>query len=178
MSQPYLGQIIMFGGNFAISGWAACSGQLMAISQNAALFAILGTTFGGNGTSTFGIPDLRSRVPVGMGQGLGLSSYVLGEQTGTENVTILYNNMPSHSHLVNAVSNTAANNTKPSGLLLAQSAIRQGIASDVYSNAASDSTLAANAIQSAGGNVPIAIIQPVLCVNFLIALVGVFPTRN
>ena len=102
MSEPFLGEIRMFGGNFAPSGWAMCNGQILPIAQNAALFSILGTSFGGNGTSTFGLPDLRGRAPVHQGQGPGLTTYILGELTGSENVTILQTQMPIHNHMVNA----------------------------------------------------------------------------
>src|SRR5450631_2987711 len=111
MSEPFLGEIRMFGFNFNPQGWAQCNGQLMAISQNTALFSLLGTNFGGNGQTTFGLPDLRGRVPVHAGQGPGLSPYNIGEQTGTENVTLLSSQMPSHSHGVSA--NLAANSGSP-----------------------------------------------------------------
>src|SRR5271166_6516345 len=114
MSEPFLGEIRMFGGNFAPSGWQMCNGQLLAISQYTALFSILGTTFGGNGTTNFALPDMRGRVPVHQGQGAGLSAYVPGEQTGSEHVTILQNQMPIHTHLVNA-DGQAGGKTNPTG---------------------------------------------------------------
>src|ERR1700712_5433026 len=100
----FLGEIRMFGGNFNPRGWQLCNGQLLAVSTNSALFSILGTQFGGNGTTTFGLPDLRGRVPVHQGSGPGLSPYVIGEATGTENVTLLSTQMPAHNHLVKAAS--------------------------------------------------------------------------
>src|SRR5579863_2782247 len=103
MSEPFLGEIKMFGGNFAPYGWALCNGQTMSIAQNSALFALLGTSYGGDGITTFGLPDLRSRVPVHAGTGVGLSTYILGEKTGVENVALTYNNMPAHNHLINVV---------------------------------------------------------------------------
>ena len=179
MSQPFIGQIIGFAGNFAPSGWALCNGQLLSISSNAALFSILGTSFGGNGTTTFALPDLRGRVPVHAGQGPGLSPYVLGESTGTENVTLTVGQMPAHSHLVNA---NASNGTAPSpnGHLLAQAVDSTKKSVDVYSVAPASKllTLAAATIASAGGSLPHANIQPVLAINFIIALVGIFPSRN
>src|SRR4026209_391528 len=99
MSEPFLGEIVMFAGNFAPRGWALCNGQILSIAQNTALFSILGTTYGGNGQTTFGLPDLRSRVPVGQGQGPGLSPWTLGEQNGFENVTLSATQMPAHNHL-------------------------------------------------------------------------------
>src|SRR6476659_7582144 len=98
MSEPFLGEIRMVGFNFAPQGWALCNGQILSIAQNTALFSLLGTTYGGNGTQTFGLPNLQSRVPMHWGQGPGLSNYVIGEQTGTENVTILTSNLPPHTH--------------------------------------------------------------------------------
>jgi microcystin-dependent protein len=184
-SQPYLGAIFMFGGNFAPRGYALCQGQLLSISSNAALFAILGTTFGGNGTSTFGLPDLRSRVPVGVGQGAGLSNYVLGEQTGVENVTLLSNNMPEHTHLVSVVSGPG-NQASPTGNYPAAGALAithpvpdfPGLTPDNYSNGTPNATMNAATLSIAGGNVPHNNIQPVLTVTYIIATVGIFPTRN
>lgn len=174
MSEPFLGEIKMFGGNFAPSGYALCNGQLLPISQNAALFSILGTTFGGNGTTTFALPNLQGRVPVHMGQGPGLSPYVLGEQTGVENVTLLYNNMPIHNHTVNAVTG-GGNSASPTSNLPAVEST--GTSLD-YSNTAANTTMNPAMIGNAGGNIPFSVIQPVLCVNFIIALVGIFPSRN
>src|SRR5271167_2889298 len=102
MSDPFLGEIRMFGGNFAPIGWALCNGQLLSISQNTALFSVLGTSFGGDGVSTFALPDLQGRVPINAGQGAGLSPYVLGGKGGAENVTLLSTQMPAHKHLVSA----------------------------------------------------------------------------
>ena len=173
MSEPFLCEIRMFGGNFAPTGWALCNGQLMAISQYAALFAILGTSFGGNGVQTFGLPDLRGRVPVHQGTGNGLSPYVLGEQTGTQAVTLSTSNLPSHSHLVNC--NTGGGQTTPVNNF--PGAVSAGATEKIYSNA-SGGTMAGGMIAPTGGNVPVSVIQPVLCVTFIIALVGIFPSRN
>lgn len=164
----------MFAGNFAPRGWALCNGQILAISSNAALFSILGTTYGGNGVSTFALPDLRSRVPLHPGQGIGLSSYVLGEQTGLENVTLNTSEMPAHSHTVNAVA-SGGNQASPAGGSLA---IESTGTSLDYSNAAPTSPMNASMIAPAGNTLPHSNIQPILCVNFIIALTGVFPSRN
>ena len=174
MSEPFLGEIKMFGGNFAPSGYALCNGQLLPISQNAALFSILGTTFGGNGTTTFALPNLQGRVPVHMGQGPGLSPYVLGEQTGVENVTLLYNNMPIHNHTVNAVTG-GGNSASPTSNLPAVEST--GTSLD-YSNAAEGGQMNANALTSAGNSQPFSVIQPYVAVTFIIALQGIFPSRN
>jgi microcystin-dependent protein len=182
MSEPYLGQIMMFGGNFAPSGWATCDGQLLAISQNTALFAILGTTFGGNGVSTFGLPDLRGRVPVHWGQGLGLSVYTIGEVVGVESVSLISTQMPQHTHpatvTINATESTQSATTDPAGAIPAG-----GSGQNIYATGNSDGTkmgtgMATAVIAPAGGSQPHENRQPLLCITFCIALVGVFPSRN
>src|ERR1035441_2044064 len=173
MANQYLGEIRMVGFNFAPLGWALCNGQLLNISQNTALFSLIGTFYGGNGTSTFGLPNLQGRVPVHQGSN-GFASYVLGQLSGTENVTLLSNNMPIHNHLVNCNS-AGGNQATPGGGLLAVEST--GPSSD-YTTAAADSTMNPGMIGNAGGNVPISIVQPYLCVNFIIALTGIFPSRN
>lgn len=177
MSTPILGEIRMFAGNFAPRGWALCNGQLMAISQNTALFSILGTTYGGNGQTTFALPDLRGRVPVHAGQGPGLSPYVLGEQTGTENVTLLSTQMPTHTHLVNASTN-GADQGSPAAAILAAPLDGSGSPTAGYTKTAANTQMAPTAIGMAGGNQPFSVLQPLTCVNFIIALEGIFPSRN
>lgn len=178
MSQPFIGQIALFAGNFAPRGWALCNGQTMSISQFTALFSILGTTYGGNGTTTFMLPDLRGRAPVSAGQGAGLSTYVLGETTGTETVTLTTNQMPAHSHLVNANA-AAATVASPSGADLAQGGTARD-AVNLYSTPPMSAPvhLDPNTIAMAGGSQPHSNIQPVLAVNYIIALQGIFPSRN
>lgn len=171
MSNPFIGEIRMFGFNFPPRGWALCNGQLMAIAQNTALFSLLGTTYGGNGQTTFALPNLQGRVPIHQGQGLGLSPYSMGQQAGTENVTLLSTQMPQHNHTLIASSADAASG-KPAGKYLATTA------APTY-NAAQDGTvLGAQSIGLQGGNQPFTIIQPYLVVSFCIALVGIFPSRN
>ena len=177
MSEPFLGEIRMFGGNFAPSGWAMCNGQLLSISQNTALFSILGTTFGGNGIQTFGLPDLRGRLPVHWGQGPGLSNYVLGQMSGTENVTLTSNQMPAHTHGVNASTNGADQNS-PAGAIWAAALDSNQQPVTAYTKTAANTTMAPNAVGLAGNNLPFGIIQPILCVTFIIALNGIFPSRN
>jgi microcystin-dependent protein len=188
-SQPYIGAIFIFAGNFAPVGFELCQGQLLPIAQNTALFSILGTTYGGNGTTTFGLPDLRGRMPIGQGNGPGLSPVVLGEASGVDNVTILQNNMPIHNHLINAVTGVG-NQAGPGANLPAQAAASvalthtpsefPGIAvtPDVYSNGAANTTMAPNMVTNAGGNVPINVQNPFLGINFIIAIVGIFPSRG
>jgi len=170
---PFLGEIRMFGGNFAPVGWATCDGQLLQISQNAALFSLIGTYYGGNGSSTFGLPDFRGRCPVHQGQGPGLSPYLVGEQTGSQTATILTINMPAHSHLVGC--NTGAPTApSPAGNFIAGDANPSGKLFQTSANA----TMAPIMIQPSGGSQPISILQPLLCVTFIIALSGIYPTRG
>jgi microcystin-dependent protein len=174
MSTPLLGSIIMFAGNFAPRGWALCNGQILPISQNTALFSILGTTYGGNGTTTFALPDLRGRVPVQQGQGPGLSPYTIGQSGGVENVTLLSNNMPIHNHLVNCNTSAGDQASPAAGVPAVEST---GTSLD-YSAGASGATMNPTMIANAGGSQPFTIVQPYLTINFIIALQGVFPSRN
>jgi microcystin-dependent protein len=169
----------MFGFGFAPVGWLPCNGQTLSISQFTALFSLLGTTYGGNGSTTFNLPNLQSRVPVNQGQGAGLSTYVLGETTGNENVTLLSNQMPIHSHLVNANTAGSGNVASPSGAYPATATAEpRGTSAATYSTAAANATMNPAMIAPAGGSVPVPVIQPVLCVNFCIATQGIFPSRG
>jgi microcystin-dependent protein len=172
VSEPFLGEIRMFGFNFAPQGWALCDGQVLPISQNEALFALLGTTYGGDGTTTFALPNLQSRVPIHQGHGAGLSNYVAGHAGGTETVKLTATQMPSHTHSVEASSSAATSNT-PKGSALAQSA------SHIYTAQPDTSTVMnANMIGHSGGSAPHTNIQPYLAVNFCIALTGIFPAQS
>ena len=180
MSEPFIGEIRLFGFNFAPRGWAFCQGQLMSIAQNTALFSLLGTTYGGDGRTSFGLPDLRGRVPVGQGQGPGLPAVNLGQVSGEPSHTLIATEMPGHNHPTTAqlnASGSAGNSTTPSGNFPAVSTTRD----NVYSNA-SGATLNAAAAQvtvgNAGGSQPHNNMQPYLGLNFCIALVGIFPSRN
>ncbi len=174
MSEPFLGEIRMVGFNFAPMGWALCNGQFLAISQNAALFDLLGTQFGGNGTTTFGLPNMQSRVPVHQGQGAGLSPYVMGEQIGSETVALTSTQMPGHSHLISCYTG-GGNQAGPSGNLPAVEST--GTSLD-YTNAAANGTMNGAMVGITGSGQAHANIQPVLCVNFIIALTGIFPARS
>jgi microcystin-dependent protein len=156
-----------------------CNGQTLQISQYSALFALLGTTYGGNGTTTFNLPDLQGRVAIHQGIGAGLSPYVIGAKGGAENVTLLSNQMPTHNHLVN-VNNQPGGNADPTNGILAETATsaRPPVLTNTYTTSAATGTLAPNAVSAAGGNVPHTNIQPFLTVNFIIALEGIFPTRG
>jgi microcystin-dependent protein len=173
---PFLGEIRMFAGNFAPRGWATCDGQIMSIAQNTALFSILGTTYGGNGQTTFALPDLRGRVAIHAGQGPGLSPYVQGESIGLENVTLLSTQMPMHTHLANG---SSANGDKgsPAGMVWAAPVDSTGAQGTAYT-ATPNVQMAPNAIGMAGNSQPFSILQPLLCVTFIIALQGIFPSRN
>lgn len=177
MSEPFLGEIRMFGGNFAPAGWAFCNGQLLSISQNTALFSILGTYFGGDGQTTFGLPDLRSRVPVNQGQGPGLSAYTPGQQGGSEQIALLQNQMPAHTHTVSASGAAATSSTAAGNLLATATAARGQSAPEIYGSTA-PAIMNATMINSAGNSLPHANIQPFLCVTFIIALQGIYPSRS
>jgi microcystin-dependent protein len=178
MSDQYIGEIRMFGGTFAPAGWALCAGQLLPISQNQALFALLGTTYGGDGIQTFALPDLRGRVPVHQGQGQGLSAYTPGEVVGKEINQLTVNQMPAHNHMVKCDNNAAnaAQFDPTSNYPCAQSSQQQGL--PFYSNPKGPTNMAPVMLSIAGGNQPFEILQPLLSVTFIIALQGIFPSRN
>jgi microcystin-dependent protein len=172
----YLGEIKMFAGNFAPTGWAFCDGSLLQISQNTALFSLLGTTYGGNGTSTFALPDLRGRVPVDAGTGTGLTVRAVGDTGGVETVTLSIAQMPSHAHAVTAsVDSTVATSDSPQKALPA----RNASATPTYGKTV-NAALAPGAVvvAMAGGSQPHQNMPPYACVNFIIALQGIFPARN
>lgn len=182
MSESFIASIFLFGGNFPIRGWAQCDGQIMSIAQNTAVFALLGTTYGGNGQTTFALPDLRGRAPISPGQGPGLTSHVLGEAAGTPTVTMTLSQLPSHSHqavggVTVSVSGNSANTDEAAGSLLANT-------NAPFYNTGSTPGQFLNGTNlnlqegPAGGSQPISIMQPYLAVNYLICLQGIFPSRN
>jgi microcystin-dependent protein len=183
MSDFFMGEIQMFGFDFAPKGWAQCNGQIMAIAQNQALFSLLGTTYGGDGIRTFQLPDLRSRLPMGQGSGPGLTPRVLGEIVGEENHTLLAAENPLHTHSVAAISNPElANNTNVPGptQFLAQTTFSgpAGAITNVYvADPAPNNPMNASAVSTVGGQ-PHSNLMPLLAVNFCIALNGIFPSRN
>lgn len=186
MTQPYVGQMQLFGFNFAPSGWQQCNGQLLPISQYAALFSIIGTYYGGNGTSNFALPNMQGNVAVGVGQGIGLSQYVQGETGGGTSVTVTTSTMARHNHTLVATTTATGTTATAAGNQLAVGSAgggKQGgtaYAADIYSpNAASATTgLAPLAISLSGGNGAHNNMQPYLALNYCIAIVGVFPPRN
>ena len=175
-TQPYIGSIMMFAGNFAPKGYALCQGQLLAIQQNTALFSILGTTFGGNGTTTFALPDLRSRGPVQEGNGPGLPPVVLGEQSGTPTATLLTQNLPLHTHPVKADSNPAGSPTPQNNFMASFGDPLNPYNS--YSPGPANTKMNPLMLGNAGGSQPVSVLNPFLGLNFIIALVGIFPSRN
>ena len=171
MSLPYVGEIRMFGGNFAPAGWALCAGQLMPISENETLFNLIGTTYGGDGQATFNLPDLRGRIPINMGQGPKLSNYQLGQMGGAENVTLSVTELPSHSHTMVA-SLDAATQADPSGAYVAGSKV------STYIPAPAVAAMAPGSVGSSGSSIPHDNLMPFTCISFIICLAGIFPSRN
>lgn len=168
MSQPYVGEIRIFAGDFAPLNWALCQGQLMAISENETLFALIGTTYGGDGQSNFNLPNLSSRVPIHFGLDSFGNNYPLGQSAGVESVTLTVAQIPQHTHT--CVGAAAANSSSPSGSTWAD-----GV--DLYSSASPSVTLNPTAVSPAGGSQPHDNLMPFLGLNFIIALFGVFPSQ-
>jgi microcystin-dependent protein len=179
--QPFLGQITLFPFNFAPVGWALCQGQILPISQNTALFSLLGTQFGGNGVSNFALPDLRGRVPNGQGQGPGLSPYAIGEQQGAESVALNTATTPPHSHGFRAFATNASTNS-PAGASPAQpfGTGRGGqFAINIYTAPGTAISLSsAQVTPVAGGGQPHNNLQPFLTLSWCIALTGIYPSRS
>ena len=167
----FIATILMFGGNFAPQDWAFCDGQSMPIGQYQALFSLLGTTYGGNGQTTFNLPDMRGRVPMHRGQGPGLNNHSLGEQGGAQTVTLTLNQLPAHTHPVSIGIASGTASAGGDGKVLSNDA-------PIYTNAATDKALRNFPLPSVGGNQPTSIMQPYLCVNFIICLQGIYPSRN
>jgi microcystin-dependent protein len=167
MTSPFIGEIRMFAGNFAPTGWMFCEGQLLAIADNVALFSLIGTTYGGDGQSTFALPDLRGRVPIHAGFG-----YVLAESGGVEEIRLTANQMPAHRHLFAASS--APSRDTPAGNALGSPAM----GALLYSSGAVDGALDASAGPAIGGGQPHSNFMPYLCTNFIISLFGIYPSPN
>ncbi len=166
MAQPYVGEIRMFAGNFAPAGWMFCEGQVLPISENETLFQLIGTTYGGDGQETFGLPDLRGRIPINWGNG-----YMLAQTGGTESETLTVAQIPSHSHPLTA-STADGTSANPEGAVLAQTAA----GTNLYYQDAPTVNMAGTAIAPVGGSQPHSNVQPYLCVSFIISLFGIFPS--
>ncbi len=173
MSEPFVGEIRMFAGNFAPRGWAYCDGQLLAVSQNDALFSLFGTNYGGDGRTTFGLPDMRGRIPIHAGSGPGLSSRRLGEKSGAETVALSSSQIPSHSHTTQGYATShKADNVDPTDNVPASSSV------NCYSAEAPDTSMADFAVSTAGASQSHTNMMPFLCVHFIVSLVGIYPSRN
>jgi microcystin-dependent protein len=168
MAEPFIAEIRLMSFNFAPKGWALANGQLLPINQNQALFSLLGTTYGGNGTTNFALPDLRGRTPISFGNG-----HTLGERAGSENVTLNLQQIPAHTHFVGANNGTTGNVTNPANNFFSNSA-----PPNIYTNGTASATLPANTVSQTGGSQPHNNLQPFLTINFSIALQGIFPSQN
>jgi microcystin-dependent protein len=173
MGQPFVGEIRMFGGNFAPAGWMFCAGQLLPISENDVLFQLIGTTYGGDGQSTFGLPNLNGRVPLHQGT-LSGNTYIVGETAGTESVTLTTQTIPNHSHPLLGTSDVATVNPSTNNVLAATT----GATTLAYGTDNPKITLPAGVISNVGGSQPHENMQPYLCVSFIISLFGIFPTQT
>jgi len=176
MSQPFIGEIFMFAGTFAPRDYMFCDGAVLPIAQNTALFSLLGTTYGGNGQTTFALPDLRGRLPLNQGQGPGLSNYVIGQQSGTPTVTLTAANLPAHTHGVSPGAGGAATSPTPVGNVPAVPASGTPYAATGAAKMAGN--LAAGTTGTSGNSLPHENMMPYLGVNFIIAIFGIYPSRN
>ena len=180
--QPYVAEIRLFAGNFPPAGWAFCDGSLLPISENDVLFSLIGTTYGGDGQSTFALPDLRGRVPIGIGQGTSLSNRILGEKVGQETVTLTAANMPSHSHTAGIVVNngnatTSAPTTATSIATSGSFSGRTFLPNLSYNSNVPDVTIQTVTASSVGTSTPVSISRPRLGLNYIISLFGIYPTQ-
>ena len=183
MAEPFISEIRMFGGNFAPVGFAFCEGQLLPIAQYEALFSLIGTIYGGDGQVTFGLPDLRGRLPMHKGQGPGLTPHTEGELSGAENVTMIQANLPPHQHSLNATGNPGAlagggSGDTPAGNLFAGSATDENYSPVANANGVMAPMQVTGTTGPVGGGQPLSITQPFLTVSFIIALEGIYPSRN
>ena len=172
-AEPFIGQISIYAFNFAPRGWMPCDGRLLPIAQYQALFALIGTTYGGDGRTTFALPDLRGRIVVGAGNGPGLTPRTIGEMSGTETNTLSISNLPPHNHSINAVS-TEGNQNSPTGNLLADTKTLD----KEYSNAAANTTMKTSMVGNTGNGTPVNNMQPYLSIGYYIATEGFFPSRD
>jgi microcystin-dependent protein len=178
MADNFIGSIFLGGFNFAPRGYAFCHGQLLSIASNTALFSILGTTYGGNGTTNFALPDLRGRAAVGAGNGAGLSPVSLGEQSGAVSATLTTANLPAHTHALNAQSGQGTTGAPGTAVALAQTALDDGTPINGYSSAPPNTTLASASIGTTGGGQALPVRNPYQGLNYFICTEGVFPARN
>lgn len=173
MAEPYVGEIRMFAGNFAPQGWAYCDGRLLAVSENDALFSLLGTTYGGDGVTSFGLPDMRGRLPIHAGTGPGLSPRRLGVKDGVEAVTVTVNQLPSHNHEFKGTDELAASPNPESNVVARSTVVKAYIKNDVVNQ-----NLNLDTLSHVGGSRSHTNLMPFLCVNFIISLFGIYPSRQ
>ncbi len=173
-----IAEIRLFAGNFEPRAWAFCQGQILSIDQNTALFALIGTIYGGDGQTTFALPDLRGRVAVGTGQGPGLPSVDLGEMAGNPTNSLLVSNMPAHTHAMTASADGPILNTASGNSLASQSRANGATMPNIYVDGARTPVAMASQTSASGGNQPFSIMQPYLGLNYIICLEGIFPSRN
>ena len=181
-TEPFIGEIKIFGFNFAPRSYATCQGQILSIAQNTALFSLLGTTYGGNGQTTFALPDLQGRMPIGQGQGPGLPFYTMGEVAGTTNVTLLSNNMPIHNHAATGINVripvTAASEDSAAANNYIGNAVNDTFGPAASPTASLGAPVVSGSTAPAGGSQPFSILNPYLTINYSIAINGIFPSRN
>lgn len=183
-TEPFIGEIKIFGFNFAPRGYATCSGQILAIAQNTALFSLLGTTYGGNGQTTFALPNLNGRVAIGQGQSPGTSNYIIGQVAGTENETLVVNNLPAHVHTLVAakpaikVNGSVADSNSPDSTFLGGNNTTPIYAETAGNNEFLGGVTLGGSTDATGNNSPFSILQPYLAINYSIALEGIFPSRS
>ena len=172
MPEPYIGEIRMFAGNFAPNGWMFCEGQTLPISENDALFTLIGTTYGGDGQETFNLPNLASRVPIHMGTGPDGTNYQIAEMAGTETVTLTTQQIPNHTHPLSASTSAGAVNSPANKVIAASPSVT------IFVEDSPDNNLNPNSVTPAGGSQPHENCQPFLCINFILSLFGVFPSQT
>ena len=183
-TEPFIGEIKILGFNFAPRGYLTCQGQIMSIAQNTALFSLLGTNYGGNGQTTFGLPDLQGRAPIGQGQGGGLPSYTIGEKAGAPTATLLLSNLPQHIHTLTNVnvkikaSSANADESVPEGNFPATTTTPSYSGNGATPNVFTGGTAVSGTTDPTGGSIPFDILNPYLTINYSIAIEGIFPSRN
>ena len=184
-TEPFIGEIKIFGFDFPPRGYMSCAGQLLSIAQNTALFSLLGTTYGGNGVQTFALPNLQGRMPIGQGQGPGLPPYSMGQLSGSTNVSILTSNMPAHIHTLGAAavvklqaSTGNADETSPAGNVPANTTAASYSGNGATANTFTGGTTVSGSTDVTGSGLPVAIMNPYLVINYSIATQGIFPSRN
>ncbi|MGM3274834.1 phage tail protein [Ralstonia sp. 24A2] len=178
MATPYIGEIRLFAGNFAPAGWLLCQGQLISIADNETLYMLLGTTYGGNGQTTFGLPNMQGRLPIGQGQGPNLTNRVIGQSIGVDSVTLTINQIPAHTHTISATSAAASTITPGPGVLLATTPDTKPFYDDGTPNPPGKAAMAPQTIGTTGSSQPHSNHMPTASINYIIATAGIFPSQS